>query len=79
MYEKVLSSDNIVYVKLTESLVNEYLELVNDPEIQELVSTKKKTILLSDELKWIKSKLENNDYVFTMIEKNTNEFIGMLN
>ena len=42
----------------------------------ELVSTKKKTILLSDELKWIKSKLENNDYVFTMIEKNTNEFIG---
>lgn len=34
MYEKVLSSDNIVYVKLTESLVNEYLELVNDPEIQ---------------------------------------------
>lgn len=67
MYEKVLSSDNIVYVKLTESLVNEYLELVNDPEIQELVSTKKKTILLSDELKWIKSKLENNDYVFTMI------------
>lgn len=73
MYEKVLSSDNILYVKLTESLVNEYLELVNDPEIQELVSTKKKTILLSDELKWIKSKLENNDYVFTMIEKNTNE------
>lgn len=67
MYEKVLSSDNILYVKLTESLVNEYLELVNDPEIQELVSTKKKTILLSDELKWIKSKLENNDYVFTMI------------
>lgn len=42
----------------------------------ELVSTKKKTILLSDELKRIKSKLENNDYVFTMIEKNTNEFIG---
>lgn len=76
MYEKVLSSDNIVYIKLTESLVNEYLELVNDTEIQELVSTKKKTILLSDELKWIKSKLENNDYVFTMIEKNTNEFIG---
>ena len=35
MYEKVLSSDNILYVKLTESLVNEYLELVNDPEIQE--------------------------------------------
>lgn len=42
----------------------------------ELVSTKKKTILLSDELKRIKSKLENNDYVFTMIEKNINEFIG---
>lgn len=42
----------------------------------ELVGIKKKTILLSDELKRIKSKLENNDYVFTMIEKNTNEFIG---
>lgn len=42
----------------------------------ELVSTKKKTILLSDELKRIKSKLDNNDYVFTMIEKNINEFIG---
>lgn len=79
MYEKVLSSDNILYVKLTESLVNEYLELVNDPEIQELVSTKKKTILLSDELKWIKSKLENNDYVFTMIEKKLMSLLEMLN
>lgn len=72
----VFSSENILFVNVSTDLVNEYLKLVNDKEIQSLVSTKFKDITLEDELKWINYKLENKEYVYSMIEKGTNKFIG---
>lgn len=76
VYEKVFESNNIVFVKINEKLINEYLDLVNTPSIQDLVNSKRKVITLEKELEWIKSKIENNDYVFSMLEKDTNRFIG---
>lgn len=76
VYEKVFESNNIVFVKINEKLINEYLDLVNTPSIQDLVNSKRKVISLEKELEWIKSKIENNDYVFSMLEKDTNMFIG---
>lgn len=76
VYEKVFESNNIVFVKINEKLINEYLDLVNTPSIQDLVNSKRKVITLEKELEWIKSKIENNDYVFSMLEKDTNMFIG---
>ena len=64
VYEKVFESNNIVFVKINEKLINEYLDLVNTPSIQDLVNSKRKVISLEKELEWIKSKIENNDYVF---------------
>ena len=50
--------------------------MVNDIEVQKYISHKRKTYKLDDEIEWIKSKLEENDIIFSMIEKDTNEFIG---
>ena len=75
-YEIVFESDRIYFVKLTEKLVNDYLEMVNDIEVQKYISHNRKTIALEDEIEWIKKKINENAIVYSMIEKQTNEFIG---
>ena len=75
-YEKIFESERIIFIKITEKLVHEYLEMVNDIEVQKYISHNRKTYELDEELKWIKSKLEENAIIFSMIEKETNEFIG---
>lgn len=75
-YKVLLQSENIDYVEVNESLINDYLKMINDEEIQKRVSSKRRTFTYEEELKWIKIKLENNDVIFSMIERSTNEFIG---
>ena len=50
VYEKVFESNNIVFVKINEKLINEYLDLVNTPSIHDLVNSKRKVISLEKEL-----------------------------
>ncbi len=75
-FEVMFSSLNIDFVKVSEKLLDDYLIMVNDLEIQRLISEKERTYTRDGELPWIKEKLSNDDYVFSMIEKNTNKFIG---
>ena len=75
-YEIVFESDRIYFVRVSEELVQDYLDLINDVEIQKFISHKRRTYSLDGELEWVKSKLERKANVFSMIEKETNEFIG---
>lgn len=75
-YEIVFESDRIYFVKLSKKLVYNYLEMANDFEVQKYISHKVKKYELDAELEWIKSKLETNAIIFSMIEKETNDFIG---
>lgn len=75
-YETIFESERINFVKLTEKLVQDYLNMVNDIEVQKYISHNRKTYELDGELQWIKSKLEENAIIFSMIEKETSEFIG---
>lgn len=46
-YEIVFSSENIDYIKVSENLVNEYLDMLNDYEnVGKYISHKKENILL---------------------------------
>ena len=74
--EIVFESDRINFVKLSQKLVHDYLNMVNDIEVQKFISHKRKIYELDEELEWIKSKLELNAFIFSMIEKEPNEFIG---
>ena len=75
-YEALFESDRIYFTKLNEKLVQDYLDMVNDIEVQKYISHNRKIYELNGELDWIKSKLEENAIIFSMIEKETNEFIG---
>lgn len=74
--QKIFESENLYYVKVDESLVNAYLTMVNDPEVQNKISHKMKVYTLEGELEWIKTKLAKNALIFSMIEKDTNKFVG---
>ena len=77
-YEIVFESDRIYFIKLTDKLVKDYLNMVNDIEVQKFISRKKKayTLTLEQELEWIKNKLKKDAIIFSMIEKDTNDYIG---
>lgn len=75
-YEVVFESENIYYVKLSEKLINDYLIMVNDPNVANKISHKVHTYTYEQELDWLNSKLEENALSYSMIEKNTGEYIG---
>ena len=74
--EKIFESENINYFNITEDLVDEYLLMVNDKEIQKMISTVERTYTKEQEIAWIKEALESGDYQFSMLEKGSNKFIG---
>ena len=74
-YKKVFESENIYYIKLNKTLIEEYLKMVNDPEVSNKISHNPKTFTYEKELNWININLENNALIFSMIEKKTNERI----
>ncbi len=73
---KVFSSKNIDFVNLSESLIREYLEMINDPEISCYVSRNPKNYSFADEKKWVNDKLNTNALCFSMMLKDTNDYIG---
>lgn len=72
----IFETDNILFTKVSIKLLDEYLELVNDKTIQRSTLTKEKEYSKEKELAWIQNVLDNNELVFSMLDKNTNEFIG---
>ena len=76
MYNVVFESKRMYFVNVEESLVNDYLAMVNDKEVQKFLSHEEKVYTLEKELAWINKKLEEKELIFSMIEKETSEFIG---
>ncbi len=75
-YDLIFESNNIYFVKLNEELIDEYLKMVNDPEVQKYISHNRKKYVPEEEINWVKSKILDDSIIFSMIEKKTNEFIG---
>ena len=69
-YEIIFESENILYVKINENLINDYLIMVNDPEVQKGISRKAKIYTYEQELEWVKEKLnEDNRKASFMTDK----------
>ena len=73
---KLFESERIDYIKVDPNLINEYLEMINDKEIQSLIGLDNIKISFDDEMNWVKEKMEDGSNTFSMIEKSTNEYIG---
>lgn len=75
--ERVFESENIFYVKPSEDLILDYLEMVNDIEgVAQYIGGRRTPYTYEEEMQFIKSKIEKNDPMFSMIEKDSGEFIG---
>ncbi len=75
-YQIVFESENILYVKLNKELINDYLVMINDPDVANKISHEIRTYTYEDELNWVTLKLKENAICFSMIEKRTGDFIG---
>ena len=75
-YDVIFESDRLYFIKLNDKLVNDYLNMVNDIEVQKTIGHNRRTFTVEQELSWIKSKLESNAIVFSMIDKQTNDYVG---
>ena len=73
---KLLETDNINFIRVSADLVDEYLELINNKSIQKWTLTSEKKYTKEKELAWIQNVLDNDEVVFSMLEKKTGEFIG---
>lgn len=74
--EIILQSENINFVQVSEKLIDDYLIMINNSEIQKAISTKRRIYSYEDEFNWVRDHLENNAVVFSMLEKSTGKFIG---
>ena len=75
--KKVFASENISFVKVSEELVNDYLEMINDIEnVAQYIGSRREPYSYEDEVKFVRTKLEENAPMFSMIESQSGEFIG---
>lgn len=74
--KSVFESERIDYIPISEDLVDDYLIMVNDKEIQKFISKEERVYSREDEVNWVKAKLEEKAYVFSMISKEDGSYIG---
>lgn len=73
----IFESENIIYVRPSFDLVPQYLEMVNDIEnVAKFIGERRTLLTEQDEIDYIKDKMDKDATMFSMLEKNTREFIG---
>ena len=75
--KELFGTERISFVELSESLVDEYLAMVNDYEnVNRFIGGRKDAFTREQEIWWVRDKLDRNAPVFSMIEKKSGRFIG---
>ena len=73
----VFTSENIRFVRVSEKLLPDYLAMVNDWErVGKLIGSRRDPISEEKERRWVQKKLAENAALFSMLEKDTDAFIG---
>ncbi len=72
--EVVMSTERINFVKPEESFAEFYAENINNPEIYRWLRSNPQHYTVEQEREWIKS--IQNEPIYTMVSKETNEIIG---
>lgn len=73
----IFESENIIYVRPSFDLVPQYLEMVNDIEnVAKFIGERRTLLTEQEEIDYIKDKMDKDATMFSMLEKDTREFIG---
>lgn len=70
----LFSSNNINFVKINFSLIEDYLKLLNNPNIYVYLTANHKDVTYEDEVEFINK--HQDDEMYSMLDKETGEFIG---
>ncbi|MBR0385839.1 MAG: hypothetical protein IJI05_04745 [Erysipelotrichaceae bacterium] len=75
--KQIFESENIIFVEVSHDLVQDYLTMVNDTEnVGWFIGHLTEPFSEEQERQWVDKKLALNAVCYSMIEKNTGEFIG---
>jgi RimJ/RimL family protein N-acetyltransferase len=75
--EQLFESENIRYVRVSELLLRDYLEMVNDIEhVGRFIGRRTEPVSEEKELRWVREKREEQALLFSMLEKKSGAFIG---
>lgn len=75
--EKVFESERINFVRMTEELLHDYLEMVNDLErVARFIRRNAERCTIAEEREYIQSIVEDKPPFFSMIERKSGDFIG---
>ena len=75
--KQIFESDNISFVRVSELLVKDYLDMVNDMEhVERFIGGPHEPFTEEQERGWVRKKLEENALVFSMLEKKSGRFVG---
>lgn len=76
MKKILMTSDRIDFCEVSSEYTNDYLLMMNDSSVNQFLSVNPKVYTYEKEEEWIRKQLENKALIFTMLEKQTNSFIG---
>ena len=75
--EHVFESERIFFVNVTTELLDDYLKMINDIDrVARFIGHRTEPYTAEEEAAFIKSKIAENAPIFSMIEKDSGEFIG---
>ena len=73
----VFETENISFVRVSESLLPDYLAMVNDIDrVARFIGRRLDPIPAEKERQWVRQKLAEQAVLFSMLEKKTGAFIG---
>ena len=75
--KQIFESEHIRYVEVSESLIKDYLVMVNDNEnVNRYLGMQNAQYTWEQETAWVRKKLAEKAIVFSMLDKKSDAFIG---
>lgn len=73
----VFETRRIRFVRVSEELVKDYLAMVNDPEhVGRFIGGRTEPVSEEKEIRWVREKIAEKAVLFSMLEKDSGDFIG---
>lgn len=69
-------TDNLYYTDINLDLINDYLTMVNNKEVQKFIYKEPRNFSYEEEVEWINDRKEKGEPFFSVIEKDSDEFVG---
>lgn len=72
--EIVMETERIRFIRPHVQFIQDMIEILNNPDVSTFLSNTAFNLTEEDEIEWVKEHQE--DFTFSMVTKDTNEFIG---